>query len=199
MREHTQRRFSYMSDVMRYAAALEGIDKRTLPPVENWRPEKTGDIDIVIKADGTWFHEGAPINRAPLVHLFSTILRRDGDDYFLVTPVEKLKITVEDAPFIAVLMNTVGESERRKITFTTNLADDVSVDAGHPIIFHLSSINEKAPYIVVRGGLEARIARAAYYDLVALAERRQMKDGAVYGVWSGGEFFPLGPAEDGDP
>ena len=183
---------------MRYAAALEGLDRRALPPVEKWRPEKTGDIDIVIKADGTWFHEGAPINRAPLVRLFSTILRRDGEDYFLVTPVEKLKIAVEDAPFIAVLMKTAGEGERRKITFTTNLADDVSADAGHPIVLSKSSTGENTPYIEVRAGLAARIARSVYYDLVALAERRQMKDGAVYGVWSGGEFFPLGPAGDGD-
>lgn len=181
-----------MTDLIRYAAALEGLEWGALPPVDRWRPERVGDIDIVIKTDGVWMHEGAPIERARLVRLFSTILRRDGDDYFLVTQAEKLKIRVEDAPFLAVLMETAHSGDRREIKFTTNLGERVSADKDHRLRLHSGPSGEEVPYIEVRRGLEARIARSVYYDLVALAERRHMGSEYVYGVWSCGEFFSFG-------
>ena len=181
---------------MRYAAALEGVDAQGLPPVEQWKPDRVGDIDIVIKADGMWHHEGAPIKRAKLARLFSTILRRDGDAFFLVTPAEKLKITVEDAPFLAVAMETRGDGAARRLTFRTNLGDSVDIGPDHMLAFRPSPAGQNAPYIEVRRGLEARIARSVYYDLVALAERRHMKGGEVFGVWSGGIFFPFAAVED---
>ncbi len=181
---------------MRYAAALEGGDWRGLPPVEKWNPERVGAIDIVIAADGTWFHEGAPIRRARLAKLFSTILRRDEDGYYLVTPAEKLKITVEDAPFVAVLMNAEGEGEDRRLTFTTNMSESVLAGAEHPLEMRATPQGEWAPYIKLRQGLDARIVRSVYYDLVAMAVRRHMKDRDVFGVWSGGVFFPLAGADD---
>ncbi len=180
---------------MRYAAALGDYHARALPPVENWNPPRIGEIDIVIKSDGTWFHEGAPITRARLVRLLSTILRREGDDHFLVTPAEKLKIAVEDAPFLAVLMKAEGEGDGRRVSFTTNMGDAITAGPDHRLEFRQSPAGGGAPYIDVRRGLEARIARAVYYDLVALGERRHMEGGDVIGVWSNGEFFPFGPAD----
>lgn len=184
-----------MTDLMRYAAALEGAGKKSLPPVEKWNPDFCGDIDLVIKRDGTWFHEGTPIGRAKLVRLFSTVLRREGDRHFLVTPVEKLEVTVEDAPFIAVLMRREGEGERQTLTFTTNVGDEAAAGEDHVLSFRKED-GETAPYIDVRAGLEARIARAVYYDLVELAETREIDGVEMFGVWSGGVFFPFGPASE---
>jgi uncharacterized protein len=184
-----------MTDLMRYAAALEGAGKKSLPPVEKWNPDFCGDIDLVIKRDGTWFHEGTPIGRAKLVRLFSTVLRREGDRHFLVTPVEKLEITVEDAPFIAVLMRREGEGERQTLTFTTNVGDEAAAGEDHKLSFRRDN-DGMAPYIDVRAGLEARIARAVYYDLVELAETREIDGVDMFGVWSGGVFFPFGPASE---
>ena len=181
---------------MRYAAALDGAAPRAPAPVEQWNPSRTGEIDIVIKSDGTWFHEGSPIRRARLVKLFSTILKREGDDYFLVTPAEKLKITVEDAPFAAVLMRAEGRGEKQRLCFTTNMNETVVAGRDHGLEFRPSAAGDIAPYVHIRGGLEARIARAVYYDLVALGERRQMKDGENFGVWSDGCFFSFGTAEN---
>ncbi len=180
---------------MRYAAVLEGAGARALPPVEQWAPSRIGDIDIVIKADGMWFHEGAPIQRAKLVRLFSTILRCEGGEHFLVTPAEKLKITVEDSPFLAVAMKTEGEGAGRRLSFTTNLGDVANLGPDHGLEFRNSPSRDWAPYIDVRRGLAARIARSVYYDLVALAEGRQMEGGEVYGVWSRGVFFPFADAD----
>ena len=156
-----------------------------------------GDIDIRIAADGTWFHEGTPIGRARLVRLFSTVLRRDGDDYFLVTPVEKMEITVEDAPFVAVLMRREEEGAEQALTFTTNVGDEVRADDEHPIVFRIDQeTGEGAPYIEVRAGLEARISRAVFYDLVELGETREIDGRDVFGVASGGAFFPFGSASE---
>ena len=182
---------------MRYAAALEVVASRGAAPVEQWNPARTGDIDIEIKSDGTWFHEGAPIRRARLVKLFSTILKREGETYYLVTPAEKLKITVEDAPFVAVLMNVESDARSQRITFSTNLGEKVIAGPEHGIVLRPVNGDELAPYLHIRGGLEARIARAVYYDLVALGERRQMDGVEEFGVWSDGHFFPFGPV--GDP
>ncbi len=186
-----------MTDLMRYAAALEGAGDKSLPPVEKWHPEHCGEIDIVIKRDGTWFHEGTPIGRAKLVRLFSTVLRREGDDFFLVTPVEKMEITVEDAPFVAVLMRVEGKGPDRTLVFTTNVGDEVAAGPDHPIDFRNDpETGDDAPYVEVRAGLEARIARAVFYELVELGETREIEGEEVFGVASGGAFFPFGAASD---
>jgi hypothetical protein len=164
---------------------------RGLPPVERWNPAHCGDIDIRIARDGTWFHQGTPIGRKELVRLFSTILRKDDEDYVLVTPAEKMRIVVEDAPFLAVLMDAEGEGTAQRLVFTTNVGD-VSV-AGPENPIHVTAdpkTGEPAPYVHVRRGLEAKIARAVFYQLADLAVPR----GGVLGVWSDGVFFAIGPA-----
>lgn len=185
---------------MRYAAALEGGDKKSLPPVHLWNPDYCGELDLIIKRDGTWFYEGGPIGRARLVRLFSTVLKREGERYYLVTPVEKLGIQVEDAPFIAVLMHAEGDQEspvQRKLVFTTNVGDEVIAGPEHGLVFRRDDeTGESAPYIHIRAGLEARIARAVYYDLVALGEIHHIDGEDYFGVWSDGTFFPFGSAGD---
>lgn len=181
-----------MDELMRYAASLEDADLRSLPPVEKWAPAFSGEIDIVIQRDGTWLHEGAPIKRARLVRLFSTILRREGDEYFLVTPAEKRRIVVEDAPFLAVRMQAKGRGDSQTLSFQTNLGDEVTAGAAHPIYYRMSSEKSgKAPYLLVRGGLEARIARPVFYELVERGVERQIEGKDVFGVVSAGEFFPF--------
>ena len=128
-----------MTDLMRYAAALADAEKgKGLPPVERWNPDYCGEIDLVIRRDGTWVHEGTPIGRARLVRLFSTVLKVENGRHFLVTPVEKLGIKVEDAPFVAVLMRAEGEGAARRLIFTTNVGDEVTADADHEIVFRKS-------------------------------------------------------------
>jgi hypothetical protein len=162
--------------------AAAGAPGRPLPPVRSWTPAVCGEIDIVIRRDGGWTHDGAPIGREALVRLFSTILRLDDDGYWLVTPVEKLKITVEDAPFVAIAVAQADEG----LAFTTNVGDLVVAGADHPIRLREGPGGLK-PYLEVRDGLEALIARPVYYELAAMAEQR---DGAA-GVTSAGQFFPL--------
>ena len=167
-------------------AAANQAPGRGLPPVHLWRPEHCGDIDILIRADGTWMHEGSPIGRKELVRLFSTVLRLDPDGYHLVTPVEKLKIRVEDLPFRAVAMERRDDA----LVFTTDVGDEVTADSEHPILVDTDvATGEPAPRILVRGGLEARIARTVFYDLVEMAE---VIDGRL-NVTSAGQRFPLGP------
>lgn len=159
---------------------------RGLPPVHLWNPAHCGDIDIVIRADGVWMHEGSPIGRAELVRLFSTVLRLDPDGYHLVTPGEKLKISVEDLPFRAVAMQRDGDD----LIFTTDVGDTVRANPENPITVDTDpATGEPAPRIHIRRGLEARIARTVFYDLVEMAEER---DGQL-AVSSGGVWFPLGP------
>lgn len=159
---------------------------RGLPPVHLWNPAHCGDIDIVIRADGLWMHEGSPIGRAELVRLFSTVLRLDPDGYHLVTPVEKLKIRVEDLPFRAVAMRREGED----LVFTTDVGDEVRAGPENPILVETDAVTgEPAPRVHVRRGLEARIVRTVFYDLVEMAEEQ---DGRL-AVSSGGVWFPLGP------
>jgi len=172
------------------AAAAEQAPGRGLPPVHLWNPEHCGDIDIVVRADGTWMHEGSPIGRKELVRLFSTVLRRDPDGYHLVTPVEKMRITVEDLPFRAVAMQGVGDD----LSFTTDVGDTVVAGADHPIVVETDpETGEPAPRIHVRAGLEARIVRAVFYDL---AEMSEVRDGRLV-VRSGGHVFALGPVGAG--
>lgn len=186
-----------MQELLRYAAELEGAGGTSLPPVDEWNPGFSGEIDIVIKRDGTWVHEGRPIARARLARLFSTILKREGDTHYLVTPVEKFRLTVEDAPFVAVLMRVEGASANQRIIFTTNMGEEVAAGPDHPLIFRQTGeTGEGAPYIEVRAGLEARVARALFYDLVALGETRDIKGAEMFGLMSEGAFFSFGPVEE---
>ena len=168
------------------AAAAKQAPGRGLPPVHLWNPPNCGEIDIVIRRDGLWFHEGTPIGREALVRLFSTVLRKDDDGVYLVTPVEKLKITVEDAPFIAVRVDRDGEALR----FTTNVGDEVEAGPDNPIRVEMDeATGEPRPYLHVRRGLEALIARPVFYELVEMAQER---DGAMQ-VSSNGAWFTVGP------
>ena len=163
-----------MTDLMALAADMADLSGNDhLPPVEKWEPERCGDIDITIRRDGVWVHEGSPIARPRLVRLFSTVLRRDQDGYYLVTPVEKLKLTVEDVPFVAVAMTIEGEGADRTVTFRTNVGDTVTAGPDHPITFNRDAAEPQAvvmPYVEVRRGLKARLSRPVYYDFVALLE-----------------------------
>lgn len=168
---------------------------RGLPPVERWNPPFCGDIDMEIRADGTWFYLGTPIGRAPLVRLFSTVLRRDEDGRtYLVTPVEKVGIRVVDAPFLAVEMNANGEGEAQKLTFRTNVGDVVEAGPDHPLRFVIAGENsELKPYLLVRGRLEALVSRAMMYELVGLGETIDIDGTKMFAVRSGGVIFPVMP------
>jgi hypothetical protein len=166
---------------------------RGVPPAGGAREpaEICGDFDLRIARDGTWFYRGSPIGRAALVKLFARVLRREADGrYWLVTPVEKGLVTVDDAPFVAVDFDSAGEGQGRKLTFRTNLDETVEAGPDRPIRVTLGKDDEPSPYILVRPGLEARIARAAFYRLVEIAE---LREGGL-GVWSNGAFFSLGNA-----
>lgn len=158
-------------------------------PVHLWNPPFCGDIDMRIAADGTWFYMNSPIGRKPLVQLFSSVLRHDGDGkYYLVTPVEKCGIRVDDAPFTAVRMRIEGEGLRQSISFETNVEEAVTADEAHPLRFATEAETDGLkPYVLVRSGLEALVTRALFYDLVAAG---CVEDG-WFGVWSGGVFFPM--------
>lgn len=158
-------------------------------PVERWNPPYCGEIDMRIAADGTWHYRGSPIGREALVRLFASILRRDPDGrHVLVTPVERVGIEVEDAPFLAVEAAVEGEGAERTLTFRTNVGDIVAADADHPLRFETEAETEGLkPYLKVRGGLEALATRSLALELVDMAEE---KDGAT-GIWSGGVFFPF--------
>lgn len=168
------------------AAASKAAKGGGLPPVHLWNPPFCGDLDMEIRADGTWFYQGTPIARPAMVRLFSTILKREGDRYFLVTPVEKVGIRVLDAPFIA----TDADILRDRITFTTNVGDHVTADADHPITIR-GDASTPRPYVMVRAGLEALIDRKTFYRLAAAASG-DGPDGRV-GVRSAGQFFALEP------
>jgi len=176
------------------AAAGELQVGRGLPPVHLWNPPHCGEIDIRIGRDGRWRHEGSPIGRDALVRLFSTVLRKDADGFYLVTPVEKLKIVVEDAPFIAVQVDRVGEGLR----FLTNVGDQVEAGPEHPIRVETDpTTGEPAPYILVRDALEARLTRPVFYELVELAEEAPgpTPGGSSLMVRSHGVPFSLGRIE----
>jgi uncharacterized protein len=164
------------------------------PPVEHWNPPHCGDIDMRIAADGTWFYMGTPIGRMPLVRLFASVLRRDGDDHVLVTPVEKLGIRVDDAAFQAVEMAVEGQGPRRSIAFRTNVDDLVTVGQEHKLRFDVAADGALKPYIHVRRGLWARVTRALAYDLLALGEVKQVDGAAMFGIWAGGMFHAALPA-----
>ncbi|MDP1632331.1 MAG: DUF1285 domain-containing protein [Caulobacter sp.] len=172
-------------------AAAKQAPGRGLPPVHLWHPEHCGEIDIRIRKDGVWFHEGTPIGREALVRLFSTVLRKDPDGFHLVTPVEKMKIEVEDAPFIAVRVDREGEALR----FLTNVGDTVEAGPDNAIRVAMDpATGEPRPYVHVRRGLEALIARPVFYELAEMAVERETPEGPTLGVASNGAWFPVGPA-----
>ena len=173
---------------------------RKAAPVERWNPPFCGDLDMEIRADGTWFYLGTPIGRMPLVQLFSGVLRKDEDGRtYLVTPVEKVAIRVEDAPFVAVEVNAAGRGADQVLTFRTNVGDVVEVGPEHPLRFVISGENnELKPYLLVRGRLEALVSRAVMYELVALGETIEVDGVEMFAVRSGGMVFPVMPAADLD-
>lgn len=172
---------------------LKSIQDKKLPPVHLWNPEFCGEIDIEIKRDGAWFYNGTPIGRKRLVQLFSTVLRRDGDETFLVTPVEKLKIKVEDAPFLAVEVVREGQAKDQILSFRTLTDDWVVAGKDNPIrVLFDNETGEPSPYILVRDNLEALINRPVFYELVEMAEHIKKGDKEILGIWSSGEFFALG-------
>lgn len=180
-----------LADIARLA------EEQKLPPVERWNPTHCGDSEMRIARDGTWFHQGSPIGRQAMVRLFSTILRRESDgSYVLVTPVEKLDIEVEDAPFIAVEMKAEGSGRGSKLAFRLNTGDLVTAGPDFPLRFVTDPADEAdgpRPYLTVRGGMEALVARSVYYDLV---ERAIAAGDTPPGLWSDGAFFALEPAAD---
>ncbi len=171
-------------------------DEQKLPPVDKWNPSHCGDSEMRIARDGTWYHQGTPIGREAMVRLFSTILRREADgNYVLVTPVEKLDIVVEDVPFVAVEVKADGAGASSRLTFRLNTGDLVTAGGRHPLRF-VDDADGPRPYLMVRGGMEALVARSVYYEL---AERAIAGDDQPVGLWSDGMFFALQPGTTQDP
>ncbi|WP_338049129.1 DUF1285 domain-containing protein [Rhodoplanes elegans] len=180
------------------AGAVTAAAGRGPPPVHLWNPPDCGDIPMRIAADGTWFYQGSPIGRAALVKLFASVLRRDGDRYVLVTPVEKCGIVVDDAPFLAVEMvaEPAAGDGAPVLRFRTNVDDWVTCDADHALRFEPEpGTGGLKPYLHVRRGLWARVVRPVYYDLVARGEERAVDGAAMFGVASGAAFFPMTSAD----
>ena len=165
-------------------------------PVHLWNPPFCGDLDIRIKADGTWHYLGTPIGRPAMVRLFASVLKREGGRYFLVTPVEKIGIKVDDAPFLAVALEAEGEGAGRALIFETNVGERIRCDAEHALRFETEAGTEGVkPYLHVRRDLWALVTRALFYDLVALGEVRRVDGREMFGIASAGSFFPMAPAE----
>ena len=164
------------------------------PPVHLWNPPFCGDLDMRIATDGTWYYLGTPIGRPALVRLFSTILKREDGKHFLVTPVEKVGIVVDDAPFLAVEMRDEASGEGRRLRFRTNVDDWVSCDTAHRLRFEMAADGGLTPYLHVRDDLWAKVTRALYYDLVDMGEERVVDGEAMFGVVSSGEFFAMADA-----
>jgi hypothetical protein len=185
------------SALARLTEALGSDSKRKgPPPVERWNPAYCGEIDMRIAADGTWHYMGSPINRPALVKLFSTVLRKDPERYVLVTPVERVGIVVEDAPFLAVEMAVEGGGDGRQIAFRTNVDDLVQVGPDHPLRFEQDANGGLKPYVKVRGDLWALVTRSLAFDLVAMGEEKAVDGMATFGVAAGGAFFPIAPASE---
>jgi hypothetical protein len=168
-----------------------GARRRGPAPVHLWNPPFCGDIDMRIAGDGTWFYNGSPIGRLPLVQLFASILRRDEDRFVLVTPVERVGIKVDDAPFLAVELIVGHANGAPVLTFRTNVEDFVTVDKDHPLRFERGPSAGLKPYVLVRGGLWALVKRALFYDLAALGQTREWQGEDWFGIGSSGIFFPM--------
>jgi hypothetical protein len=181
-------------EASKQAATTESTEK-PLPPVHLWNPPFCGDLDMRIGSDGTWFYLGTPIGRPALVRLFSTILKREDGKHFLVTPVEKVGIRVDDAPFLAVEMRKERDIRGPLLRFRTNVDDWVSCDRAHRLRFEAGAADGLMPYLHVRGDLWAKLTRAIYYDLVDIGEERMIDGQPMFGIESGGEFFTMANAE----
>ena len=166
-----------------------------MPPVHLWNPSFCGDLDMRIARDGTWFYLGTPIGRFELVKLFSSILKREDGKYFLVTPVEKVGITVDDAPFVAVDFEATGKGPEQVLSFSTHVGDIAVAGPDHPIrVVRDSQTGEPSPYVLIRADLEALIDRKSFYRLVELGAHHE----GWFGLWSSGQFFPVIPSRDLD-
>jgi len=199
----TKKRESNAEPARAPEGALRGLGEaaterlRALGPAPSWNPPDCGDIDMRIAADGTWFYCGSPIGRAPLVQLFASIMRKEGDRYVLVTPVEKVGIKVDDAPFLAVEMLVESEAEQR-LKFRTNVEDLVMVDSEHPFRFERGASDGLKPYVKVREGLWALVKRALFYDLADLGRIERVVNEDWFGVRSCNLFFPMCRASEID-
>jgi hypothetical protein len=176
--------------------ALARAGAKGPPPVERWNPPFCGDLDMRIAADGTWFYMKTPIGRPALVKLFASVLKREGDSYFLVTPVEKCGITVDDAPFLAVELNIEDGAEGRVLHFRTNVDDWVACGPQHALRFEPEAgTGGLKPYLHVRRDLWAKVTRTLFFDLVEIGEERDVEGRAMFGVSSMGAFFAMAPAD----
>ncbi len=179
------------------AQAARAAAKKGPPPVHLWNPPFCGDLDMEIRRDGTWFYLGTPIGRHGLVKLFSSILKKEGDAYFLVTPVEKVGIRVVDAPFVAVDFTAEGTGREQALTFVTNVEDKVTAGPEHPIrVVRDPQTGEPSPYVLVRRNLEALIDRKSFYRLVELGCHEEHEGTRWFGLWSSGTFFPVIPSDE---
>ncbi len=178
------------------AAAKDAAATKGLPPVHLWNPPFCGDLDMRIAGDGSWYYMGTPIGRPALVRLFSTILKRENDKYFLVTPVEKVGIRVDDAPFMAVEMRKFSAASGLLLQFRTNVDDWVDCDAAHRLRFEPGEAGGLTPYLHVRADLWAKVTRSLYYELVDMGEERMVDGQIMFGVESGGTFFAMADAEE---
>ena len=194
----TQNNAGDLAALIARAAADTNAGTHGLPPVERWNPPFCGDIDMEIRADGTWFYMGTPIGRQPLVRLFSTVLRRDDDGKtYLVTPVEKVGIRVEDAPFLAVEMAVSGVGATQELTFRTNVGDVSLAGPEHLLRFEIAGEHQQLkPYLHIRGNLEALVSRPVMYDLVELGQTAVIDGTEMFCVRSAGVLFPVMPADE---
>ena len=180
------------------AEIMSRLQDKKLPPVHLWNPEYCGEIDMRLARDGTWYYMGSPIGRKRLVKLFASVLRLDDDGkFYLVTPVEKIGITVEDAPFVAVEADLHGEGVDQVVVFRTNVGDEIIADKDHPIRVDVDGdTGEPSPYVMVRDGLEALISRSVFYQLVDAGEERKINGQICLGLQSSGIFFEIGTLEE---
>ena len=192
--QSTHQGLDALTAVARDAAGTDPA-RKGLPPVHLWNPPFCGDLDMRIAGDGTWFYLGTPIGRPALVRLFSTILKREDGKHFLVTPVEKVGIRVDDAPFLAVEMQKESDGGGPVLRFRTNVDDWVTCDATHRLRFEAAADGGLTPYLHVRADLWAKVTRALYYDVVDMGEERVVDGRAMFGVVSSGEFFAMADAE----
>ena len=178
--------------LQRIETSMNKIKVQSEAPVDSWNPNFCGDLDIRIAKDGSWFYEGSKINRINLVKLFSSILKKEGEKYFLVTPMEKIGITVDVAPFVANSLDFLGKARAQKLSFTTNVGETFSLNYDHPIrIEYKPQTNEPIPYVVVKRNLEALIDRKSFYRLINLGGVENYKGKKWFGIWSNNCFFPV--------
>lgn len=196
-RQVDNRNKSTIPNAENLVSAAKAAGKKGPPPVHLWNPPFCGDLDMRIARNGLWYYLGTPIGRMPLVKLFSSIIRKDGDQYYLVTPVEKVGIQVDDAPFVAVDFETTGQGEDQSVTFTTNVDERVTASGQFPLrVERDPDDGEVSPYVLVRSNLEALIDRKSFYRLVEICDYQILKGESWFGLWSEGTFFPFIPSSE---